>query len=48
MAPDDGDLVFGLPDGTVKWDTKKAFLTANDIDLDARGLSGKAKAAAKS
>ena len=48
IAPDDKDLVFGLPDGSVKWNTKKAFLTANDIDLDARGLSGKAKAVAKS
>ncbi|WP_143751977.1 hypothetical protein [Burkholderia sp. SRS-W-2-2016] len=44
-APDDRDLVFGLPDGEVRWQTKNAFLKANNIDLGARKLSGMAKAA---
>lgn len=43
VMPDDKDLVFGLPDGTVKWHTKNDFLSANDIDLSARRLSGTAK-----
>ncbi|SAK64593.1 hypothetical protein AWB76_03519 [Caballeronia temeraria] len=39
-APDDTDLAFGLPDGSVKWRNKAAFLKAWNIDLDARSLSG--------
>ncbi|CAM2195979.1 conserved protein of unknown function [Paraburkholderia kururiensis] len=45
VMPDDNDLIFGLPDGTVKWHTKNDFLSANDIDLSARRLSGMAKPA---
>jgi hypothetical protein len=44
-APDDKDLVFGLPDGEVRWQAKNAFLKANNIDLGARRLTGMTKAA---
>jgi hypothetical protein len=39
-VPADSDLAFGTPDRAIKWQSKAAFLTAYDIDLDARGLSG--------
>lgn len=39
-VPDEQSLLFGLPDGTVKWHTRTAFLKALDIDLDARSLTG--------
>lgn len=45
-APDERSLVFGLPDGTVKWSTQAAFLKAQDIDLDAGQLAGHRHAAA--
>jgi hypothetical protein len=38
--PDDNELVFGLPDGTVKWRTKAEFLKAQNIDLNAKRLWG--------
>lgn len=38
--PDDNELVFGLPDGTVKWNTKAGFLKAQNIDLNAKMLWG--------
>ncbi|WP_176057182.1 hypothetical protein [Paraburkholderia sp. BCC1876] len=46
--PDDKSLMFGLPDGTVKWHTKAEFLKAQDIDLNARRLSGGVVSTAKS
>jgi hypothetical protein len=46
--PDDKLLMFGQPDGTVKWRTKEEFLKAQDIDLNAKRLSGRSAATAKS
>ncbi|MGF6766281.1 hypothetical protein P3T24_006627 [Paraburkholderia sp. GAS33] len=42
--PDDKLLMFGLPDGTVKWRTKAEFLKAQDIDLNAKSLLGRSGA----
>jgi hypothetical protein len=46
--PDDRLLMFGLPDGTVKWHTKAEFLKAQDIDLNAQRLLGRSVSTAKS
>jgi hypothetical protein len=40
-APDDSELQFGLPDGTVRWHSMAAFAEANDIDLLATRLLGR-------
>ncbi|PCE22651.1 hypothetical protein BWP39_23515 [Paraburkholderia acidicola] len=45
--PDDNELAFGLPDGTVKWTTKAAFLKAQNIDLNAKMLGESAAPVAK-
>ena len=46
--PDEELLMFGLPDGTVKWRTKAEFLKAQDIDLNAAKLLGRSVSTAKS
>ncbi|MBC8732863.1 hypothetical protein [Paraburkholderia sp. UCT2] len=46
--PDDKALIFGLPDGTAKWRIKAEFLKAQDIDLNAKRLSGRSVSAARS
>jgi hypothetical protein len=39
-APKDSELLYGVPNGVVKWQTKAEFVKANGIDLEAKGLSG--------
>ncbi|KIG04007.1 hypothetical protein [Caballeronia concitans] len=45
-APDERDLVFGLPSGVAKWPTEEAFLKAEHIDLNAASLTGHAASTA--
>ncbi len=39
--PKDGDLYFGLPDGTRRWHSMGEFTKSLDVDLHAETLSGK-------
>lgn len=41
QEPDENDLIFGLPDGTVRWRSMTAFARSQGVDLRAMSLSGK-------
>jgi hypothetical protein len=40
QEPDERDLAFGLPDGTIRWHSLAAFAKAQGLDLHASSLSG--------